>query len=161
MNIVRCGCTTPLRGAVEHPATGTSAPRIVFNVPTPAEVADRLYARWNTDGLSVCGDSVDPTIELICDPLRPAETALRGIDGWRQWVARWEDSYEAMRITVNGLVPVDDEHVLALVSMCATPRGGHEQLTWAAAHLWTVRDGRIAGWETHLDLGAARRTLDV
>lgn len=135
--------------------------RILPCVPTPAEVVDRLYEAWNRAGLSVCTDSVDPEIELICDPLRPVETALRGHDGWRQWAHRWEESYTSMRITVDGLVPIDDQHVLALVSIDAKPRGGQHDLTWAAAHLWTVRDGRISRWETHLDLGAARRTLEV
>jgi hypothetical protein len=129
-------------------------------VPTPTEVAERLYQHWNTDGLSVLTDSVDPAVELICDPLRPYETMLCGIEGWHQWVARWEESYEAMHITVDALVPIDREHVLAFVSINATPRGGQDELTWAAAHLWTVRDGLIARWETHLDLGVARRTLD-
>jgi len=129
-------------------------------VPTPAEVAERLYDRWNTEGLSALTDSIDPTIELICDPLRPDETVFRGIEGWRQWVARWEEGYKAMHITVDGLLPVDDEHVLALVTIRATRRGDYHELTWAAAHLWTVRDGAIARWETHLDLGLAQRTLN-
>ena len=129
---------------------------------TPAvEVADRLYARWNADGLSVLDDSVDPAIELICDPLRPAETALRGVDGWHTWVARWEESYDGVHIVVDALMPVDDEHVLAFVSISATPTGASAPLQWAAAHLWTLREGRIAGWETHLDLAAARRTLET
>lgn len=134
--------------------------RNVGVVSTPTEVAYRLYERWNTDGLSVCADSVDPEIELICDPLRPEATVMRGIEGWQQWVARWEQSYDTMHITVDGLLPFDNEHVLALVSINATPRGGQHPRTWAAAHLWTVRNGRIAGWETHLDLGAAQRTLE-
>jgi len=129
-------------------------------VPTAAEVADLVYERWNAGGLSVLADSVDPEIELICDPLRPTESALRGIDGWNQWVARWETSYESMHVTIDGLVPVDPEHVLALVSITATPMGSTRPLQWAAAHVWTVREGRIARWETHLDLGVARRTLD-
>jgi ketosteroid isomerase-like protein len=129
-------------------------------VPTAVEVADHIYARWNADGLSVLTDSVDPEIELICDPLRPEESALRGLEGWRQGVSRWETSYEAMQVTVDGLIPVDPEHVLAFVSIEATPTGRRRPLQWAAAHVWTVREGRIAGWETHLDLGAARRTLD-
>jgi hypothetical protein len=129
---------------------------------TPAvEVADRLYERWNADGLSVLADSVDPAIELITDPLRPAESVLRGMAGWRQWVARWEERYAAVHVTVDGLVPMDAEHVLALVSITATPVGATSQLRWAAAHLWTLREGRIAGWATHLDLTAARRTLDA
>ena len=66
-----------------------------------------------------------------------------------------------MHVTVDGLVPVDAEHVLAFVSIEATPQGASAPLRWAAAHLWTLRNGRIAGWEPHLDLAAARRTLDA
>jgi ketosteroid isomerase-like protein len=127
---------------------------------SPLDVADRLYARWNSDGLSVLADSVDPSIELITDPLRPAESALRGVDGWERWVARWEQSYEQVHVNVDALVPMDRENVLALVSITATPTGSVNPLSWAAAHLWTVREGRIARWETHMDLAAARRTLD-
>jgi len=130
-------------------------------VPTATEVAHALYSRWNENRLAELADRLDPAIELICDPLRPEESALRGIEGWQQWVARWEATYEEMHINVDGLVPVDSEHVLALISITAKRRGRqHEPLNWAAAHLWTVRDGLIARWETHLDLGAARRTLD-
>ncbi len=129
-------------------------------MPTAVEVADHVYERWNEGGLSVLTDRVDPGIELICDPLRPDESALRGIEGWKQWVSRWEESYEAMHVTIDGLVPIDDDHVLALVSIEATPKGGNQPLQWAAAHVWTVRDGRISRWETHLDIGIARGTLD-
>ena len=86
---------------------------------------------------------------------------MRGLAGWERWVARWEDAYEHVQIVVDGLVPVDGEHVLALVSITATPSGASTPLHWAAAHLWTLRDGRIAGWATHLDLAAARDTLDI
>jgi ketosteroid isomerase-like protein len=130
-------------------------------MPTAIEVTDRLYARWNADGLSELSDCIDPAIELITDPLRPAESALRGEEGWRQWVARWEQSYEDLHITVDALVPMDSEHVLAFVSITATPTGATSPLHWAAAHLWTLRDGRIAGWQTHLDLAAARDTLSA
>jgi ketosteroid isomerase-like protein len=128
---------------------------------TAIEVTDHLYQRWNAAGLSVLSDSVDPAIELITDPLRPAESALRGEAGWQQWVDRWEESYDDVHVTVDGLVPLDAEHVLALVSITATPTGADGPLQWAAAHLWTLREGRIAGWEMHLDLAAACRTLDA
>jgi ketosteroid isomerase-like protein len=128
---------------------------------SPLDVADRLYERWNSDGLSVLADSLDPSIELITDPLRPDASALHGPEGWETWVQRWEQSYEDVHVTVDALVPMDAEHVLALVSITATPKGAANELSWAAAHLWTVRDGRIARWETHRDLAAARRTLDA
>jgi hypothetical protein len=128
-------------------------------VPTAADVAEGLYARWNANELAVLTDTVDPDVELICDPLHPVESALRGIEGWNRWVARWNDSYEQMHITIDGLIPMSAEHVLALVSITATPRGGRRQLSWAAAHVWTVRNGRIARWETHVDINVARGTL--
>ncbi len=130
-------------------------------MPTAAEVADRLYETWNSAGLSVLSDCVDPSIELITDPLRPDESALHGLEGWEEWVARWEQHYESVHVTVDALMPMDGEHVLALVSISATPTGSDTPLQWAAAHLWTVREGRIAGWETHMDLAAARATLDT
>jgi ketosteroid isomerase-like protein len=134
--------------------------RNVQEVPTAVEVTDLVYARWNAGGLAVLTDSLDPEIELICDPLRPEASSLRGHDGWREWVSRWEAHYQAMHVTIDGLIPLDPEHVLAFVSIEATPIGGSRPLRWAAAHVWTVREGRISRWETHLDLGAARRTLD-
>lgn len=127
--------------------------------PTAADVAEGLYARWNDDGLDVLAESVDPEVELICDPLRPEDSALRGIDGWNEWVGRWNASYEDMHITIDGMIPMSAEHVLALVSITATPRGARQQLSWAAAHVWTVRDGRIARWEPHVDIALARGTL--
>ena len=128
---------------------------------TAVEAADRLYARWNTAGLAVLADSVDPGVELICDPLHPAESALRGLAGWQQWVARGGARKEFVQVTVEGGVAVVDEEGLAVGSISATPKGASAPLHWAAAHLWTVRAGRIAGWEPHLDLAAARRTLDA
>lgn len=127
--------------------------------PIAADVAEQLYARWNEDGLAALTDSVHPDVELVCDPLRPAETALHGLEGWHQWVARWDDGYETMQITTDGVIQMDDDHALALVSITATPRGSRQELRWAAAHLWTFRDGRIARWESHVDLEIARRTL--
>jgi ketosteroid isomerase-like protein len=148
-----------VNGAVEHPSKAPAPGPIFTPVPTASEVADNIYERWNAGGLAVL-DDIDPDVELICDPLRPQESALRGIEGWKQWVARWESSYEAMHVTIDGLVPIDRENVLALVSITATPAGRERPLRWAAAHVWTVREGRIARWETHLDLGLAARTLD-
>lgn len=124
-----------------------------------AEVAEQLYHRWNEQGLSALTDSVHPDIELVCDALHPVETALHGIEGWRQWVARWDDGYATMQITADGVIPIGDDHALALVSITAVPRGSEQELRWAAAHLWTIRDGRIARWESHVDLEAARGTL--
>jgi len=130
-------------------------------MPTAVEVADRLYESWNAGHRSALAAAVDPAVELISGALHPYQTALRGREGWQQWADRWEQGYETMRVTPDAIVALDPEHVLALVSFTAMPRGGDKPLSWAAAHIWTVRDGRIAGWKTHVDFAAAQSTLRV
>ena len=145
---------------LEQAARGGCARRIFGQVtPSATEVAATLYSRWNDDGLATLADSVDPAVELVCDPLRPEESTLRGVDGWKEWASRWEESYESMHITIDGLIPMSGEHVLARVSIEAKPRGGNHELSWAAAHVWTMREGRIARWESHVDIALARGTL--
>ncbi len=141
-------------------ARAVRAIRIVQRVtPDAAHVADQLYARWNEGDLSNLIDNVDPGVEIVCDPLCPDESTLRGLEGWKQWVSRWDQNYKSMHITIDGLIPMSNEHVLALVSITATPRGSDQQLTWAAAHVWTIQEGRIARYETHVDIALARGTL--
>lgn len=124
-----------------------------------AELVEQLYERWNECALADVDEQLDPDVELVCDPLRPRESTLSGRAGWQRWAARWSELYASMRVTADALIALDDEHVLAFVTIAAVQRDGGAPRSWAAAHLWTVRDGRVARWETHLDLGAARATL--
>jgi len=122
-------------------------------------VVEEIYDRWNDGELARLIDRVDLAVVLVCDPLSPDESTLYGLEGWQQWVARWGENYESMQVAIDGLIPVSHEHVLALVSMTATPRGSDHELRWAAAHVWTVQEGRIARWEAHVDIAVARGTL--
>jgi hypothetical protein len=123
------------------------------------QVVEELYERWNGGELYRVIDSVDLAVVLVCDPLCPDDSTLYGLEGWQQWVTRWDENYESMHVTIDGLIPVSNEHVLALVSITATPRGSDHERTWAAAHVWTVQAGRIVRWETHVDIALARGTL--
>ncbi len=137
------------------------AARTLGPMPTPVELVERLYGRWNAGALADAEDVVDPAVELLQDPLVPNAATLHGREGWRCWAARWGERYEDLRITPDAVVRIDAEHVLAFVSIAATPVGAQRPLTWAAAHVWTVRAQRIAGWQAHLDLDAVRATLDA
>lgn len=141
-------------------ARAARAGRMVHRVTSDAtHVVEEIYDRWNAGELARLIDNVDLAVVLVCDPLRPDESTLYGLEGWQQWVARWEENYASMHVEIDGLIPVSHEHVLALVSMTATPRGSDQELTWAAAHVWTVQEGRITRWETHVDIALARGTL--
>ena len=127
---------------------------------TAVTVVEQLYDRWRAGDLRALAGEVDPGVELVADPLVPS-AVLHGRDGWEQWAGRWEERFAELEIRSDALIPMDDTHVLALVSMRAQPAGGGAPLQWAAAHVWTVRDGRVARWQAHTDLDAARATLDA
>ena len=75
-------------------------------------------------------------------------------------------TYEDAADHVDGLLPIDAEHVLALRLDRRDARARWRPAQWAAAHLWTAARRRIAGWETHstsrpprpLGAGHAQRT---
>lgn len=129
-------------------------------MPSSQDVTRELYERWNEQGVASLAPHVDPLVQLVCDPLRP-DAPLRGLEGWHEWAARWDSSYESVHITPDALVPLGPAQVLALVSITARPAGADEPLSWAAAHVWTFRDGLISGWQAHLDLDAALATLEA
>jgi hypothetical protein len=128
-------------------------------VSDPVEVTEGLYRCWNESGLAALADKVDPGVQLMPDTLAIGDMPLQGIAGWDAWVMRWEKRYDSVHITPDALVALDGEHVLALVSITATPTGAKAPLTWASAHVWTLRDERIAGWQVHMDLDVVRATL--
>lgn len=127
-------------------------------MPSGVNLARELYEKWSDHGVSALATYVDPYVQLICDPLRPDEP-LSGLEGWHEWAARWDESYDNVNIEADALVPLGPNHVLALVTIEAVLAGSDDPIRWAAAHVWTFRDGRISGWQAHLDLDAAAATL--
>ncbi|MDQ3849531.1 MAG: nuclear transport factor 2 family protein [Actinomycetota bacterium] len=124
------------------------------------EVIEHIYACWNAGEYAALSERVDPGVELIQDATLPTAPVLHGLDGWRHWMDRWAQAFPCLRFTADAIVPLSPECVLALVSVTARASGSDTPRTWAAAHLWTVRDGLVVRWQPHLDLDAARHTLD-
>ena len=114
----------------------------------------RVYDDWS-QGRFWSDDLYTPDLELRWFPDMPDRNdEEKGtsdvIDSVKEWLAAWRD----VRLVAEEYVPVGDR-VAVFASVSAMGRKSGVQLSDHVAHLWTVRDGRIARLEAYRTLEEA------
>jgi ketosteroid isomerase-like protein len=103
---------------------------------------DHAVRRFEEAGLPV--DPIDPDVEVIVEAF-PAPNGLigqTGRDGWIRFWQSWVEPWEDFTMEESHYEQIGD-HVLAEVVVCATPRGGGDEVEIAAVQLFKVRNGEI------------------
>jgi ketosteroid isomerase-like protein len=83
----------------------------------------------------------------------------RGREGFAEYWRDFTDAFERVEFVDPGFEVVDLERVLVLTRFEATGTGGGVPLSADIAHLWKLRDGRIAAGRTFLSEREARKHL--
>ena len=131
-----------------YPGGGVDIPKLISD--------DDALTRYEAPLLPL----IHPSLEVIVDPgyARLGGTTsenLRGVDAlremWREWLSAWE----SLRLDVEGLRPLADSRVLALVDMYARPKGGGSEMSLRGAAIWTLIDGQASRVQIFLDRDAA------
>src|SRR5215213_10463880 len=88
---------------------------------------DDAVRRFEEAGLPV--DPIDPDVEVVVDAFPPPEGLIgqTGRDGWVRFWQRWVEPWDDFTMEESHYDQVGD-HVLAEVDVCATPRGGGEDV---------------------------------
>jgi ketosteroid isomerase-like protein len=115
-----------------------------------AQLAARLFERWNSGKHDVDADLVDSEVELHT-PLSPAAASYQGHDGIRERVAEVEGRFEELRFEVNELRELDDGRVLATGVAHVRGHGSDIELDQPLEWLLTFRDGRLLRYEAFTD----------
>jgi SnoaL-like protein len=89
------------------------------------------------------------------------DLAYRGIDGFIEAWREWSEAYESYKIEIGEIVGAPGGRVLTLGRQRGTTRTGGVDVEEDAASVWTIRDGRVARVEFHLDPDAARRAAGL
>jgi ketosteroid isomerase-like protein len=79
------------------------------------------------------------------------------IDAWREW----SEPFASYGVELEEFTEGSDGRVLTLGRQHATTRTGGVEVTEPAAAVWTLRDGKLARVEFHLDPEAARRAAGL
>jgi ketosteroid isomerase-like protein len=110
------------------------------------EIVRRLYATWEDNAFEdpdqEVYDLLDPEIEWDASRRTFDPCVFHGYEGIREFAARLREVWESGRIEPLEFIPTGDE-VVVPVRLAFVSRTDRQVLTANAAHVWTLRDGRV------------------
>ena len=102
--------------------------------------------------LDVEMDDLDTTLDM---------DHYRGHDGFLKWLSVWNESWESWRFEDVEILPVGEEHVIALFVMFATGKGSGVELERSDAITFKLRDGKVVGIAYYNDQQQAREAVGL
>ena len=118
-----------------------------------AGLIDQDPAEWLPELASPDIEYVNPPHAVEPGVRRGPEAVVRAMRGFSEV---WMDSRHELHELFDG-----GEIVVAAVSWYTRTRGSDAELVQEEAHTWTIRDGRIAGFEWGTDLNGALRSAGL
>jgi len=110
----------------------------------------------------VFADLAEPDFEvaMMGPDYLPAAAEATGPDGFTAVWTDWASAFASFRIEVEDMIDAG-EKVVSLVRLVARTRTGDVPIEETAAAVWTVRNGKLARVEFHLDRELALRSAGV
>jgi ketosteroid isomerase-like protein len=94
---------------------------------------------------------VHDAFELHLPEVYPeGEQVFRGPEGLKSWIAMFKEVWGEWRFELERVLPAGDR-VVALIRVLARGGSSGVRLSRETAHLWTIKDGRVASCEVYLD----------
>jgi ketosteroid isomerase-like protein len=113
--------------------------------------------RCDTDAaLLVC----DPEVEFL-SVLAVDGKAYVGHEGIRRYFDDIESAWEQWRVDIHGTAVAPDGRVIIEMTMHALGKGSGASLAEFAAHVWTLRDGKLLRNEPFRDREQAERAVGL
>ncbi len=106
-------------------------------------------------------DYVDEGFELHPPAIYPeGAQVFRGREGLWRWTAMTREIWGEWRFELERLIPAGDQ-VVALVRVVARGSSSGVPLDRETAHVWTLKDGRVARCEVYLDRSEALEAVGL
>ncbi len=118
------------------------------------EAVRRAYARFAAGELDAMRAEADPAFELRPPDIYPeGPRTYLGIDGFMAWLEETREAWGEWRYEPHRYIDAE-AHVLVLVKVSGEGRGSGVRLDREVAHVWSLKDGRVAACDVHLDVDA-------
>jgi ketosteroid isomerase-like protein len=108
------------------------------------QLVRRVYDLWNQGDIDAATELFDPEVVWHGYTHLPDSGRRDGVDEVRAWVTDFAEAWGEIWVSIERLVEVEDDAVLALVRMSGRGRDSGVAVTSGVdGHLWTIRAGRI------------------
>jgi ketosteroid isomerase-like protein len=111
------------------------------------EIVQRVADAWNRSDVDAFLALYDPECEVIFPPEVPEPGPFHGHAELKQWVDGFLGAWESHRVEVVEVMDAGDDVVVAVLHMVGRGFGSGVGLDETDAHVFTIRDGRIARWQ--------------
>ena len=91
----------------------------------------------------------------------PERQTYPGLEGARQFLADWTDSWEDWKLELRELIDAGDETVVAIVHQSGRSKATGLPVEMDFAQVWTVRDGRQLRMRMYADPDEGRRAAGL
>jgi ketosteroid isomerase-like protein len=121
-----------------------------------AELVRDAFERWNAGEHDSLLAQIDPDVEIVVASAQiTGGDPYRGHDGYRQWIATMEDSFDLWEIFPE-VFEERGEAVLVLGRMHVRGRGSGVELDQETGWIVEVRDGKMTRFQAFLSHEEAR-----
>jgi ketosteroid isomerase-like protein len=108
------------------------------------QLVRRVYDLWNQGDIDAATEAFDPDVVWYGYTHLPDSGRRDGVDQVRAWVSDFAEAWGEIGVSIERLVEVEDDAVLAFVRMSGRGRDSGVTVTSGVdGHLWTIRAGRI------------------
>ena len=109
------------------------------------ELVTRVDDLWNRGDIDAVMEMFDPEVVWHGYTHLPDSGRRDGVDAVRAWVTDCAGAWGEIEVSIERLVEVGDDAVLALVRMSGRGRDSGVPVTSGLdGHLWTIRAGKVA-----------------
>ena len=119
------------------------------------------YERGDDDALR---ELIDPEGEIYTQPGLINAGTYRGFDGFKLWIAQWEEAWEEASYELGEMIEVGDSVVVVPVHIVARGAGSGLETDRVFAWLYEWRQGRVRRFHVYESvdeaLGAARQLAE-
>jgi ketosteroid isomerase-like protein len=119
------------------------------------EIVRSAYEAFNRRDMSAMLDRIHPDVEL-----RTTVETHYGHTGVADWIARADEVFDALVMTVEQTIDLDDR-VVASVRERAGGKGSGIEIDQHFTHIWTLQAGRVVKFQAYTDRSVALKAVGL
>jgi ketosteroid isomerase-like protein len=125
------------------------------------ELVHRGLDAYNRQDFEAVVELLDEDVEVYTAPGLINSATYQGHDGWRRWIAQWDEAWDQFRIRVEDVEPVGGRHVVVAVTQFGRGAGSGIEVEMSAVQLYEFGDrGKVTRFHLYPDRQAALMAVE-